>query len=92
MFNMDSKAMQMMLSTVIKSLGIDGPSLLENINKFQGWVVHAIQHHDARLQALEVENKAISAKLDALLNHHGVVIESAPQTGESDNGSNQLAG
>jgi hypothetical protein len=89
MFNMDSKAMQMMLSTIIKSLGIDGPSLLGNIEKFQGWVVNAIKHHDARLHALEVENKAVSAKLDALLKHHGVVIENAPQLGDSENGRNE---
>jgi hypothetical protein len=65
--NLDSKAVQMLLGTVIKSLGIDAQMLLNNIQQFQGWVVNAIKHHDNRLIALETATLEISAKQDRIL-------------------------
>jgi hypothetical protein len=65
--NLDNKAIQMLLKSVIGSLGIDANSLLTNISNFQSWVVNAIKHHDNRLVALESVALANSAKLDRIL-------------------------
>jgi hypothetical protein len=83
--NLDSKVVQGLLATVIKSLGINGPELLANLQQFQGWVVGAIKHHDSRLAALEVQGAELNRKLDAIL----TALEINVATGEQENGSNR---
>lgn len=64
---LDGKTGEMLIRTVISSLGIDANVLLANLRQFQDWVTNAIQYHDARLGALETQAKECNDKLVRIL-------------------------
>lgn len=64
--------LEKMLPMLVKALGIEPDSLLQNLAQFQGAVAGKLAEFDARIRDIEAQGNRIEQKLDQLLSFQQV--------------------
>lgn len=67
---MMGKGMEMMIGSIVKSLGVDPDMLMAKIAETQRYVVEFVQRFDTRMSTQEQKTDALIVKVDKLIALH----------------------